>query len=60
MDKCVFPICTNIDLQLCTGFSLWCKDSLVPAGVAQWWSAGLPIKGPLVGFPVRAHAWVAR
>ena len=29
------------------------------AGEAQWLSASLQIKGLLVGFPVRAHAWVA-
>ena len=28
------------------------------AGVAQWLSAGLRIKGSPVQFPVRAHAWV--
>ena len=28
------------------------------AGVAQWLSAGLRIKGLLVLFPIRAHTWV--
>ena len=29
------------------------------ASVAQWLSASLQIKGSLVQFPVRAHAWVS-
>ena len=34
------------------------KGDIAQAGVAQWIERGLGTKGSLVGFPVRAHAWV--
>ena len=34
------------------------KVFCVLAGVAQWIERGLRVKGSLVQFPVRAHAWV--
>ena len=53
--------------SLCLKFcSLWIfyfdflkNRALALAGVAQWIECWPALKGPLVQFPVRAHAWVA-
>ena len=53
-------ICISLVFQ-CWQLQLFCPKEFPKAlaGVAQGLSTGLQIRGSLVRFPVRAHAWVA-